>query len=178
MRAYYGDNFRNNQGNLISPAQSTITHNFFTKQSHELRLTSPKDRRVRIVAGLFLQRQTSNPRDEYRIKDLAAAYSVTGQPGVFYLNSQDRVDKDQAAFTELSFDLTRKLTPSGCVISSTRIQVRYSSATTASPLQLRPGPVTGRKPITATSSGTSGENLCNGPPDPATQCALASTSTA
>ena len=111
--SYYGDNFRDDQGNLISPAQSTVTHNFFTKQSHELRLSSPKDRRFRAVAGLFYQRQTGNPRDEYRVKDLAAAYSITGQPGVFYLNSQDRVDKDRAVFTELSFALTSKLSVTG-----------------------------------------------------------------
>jgi outer membrane receptor protein involved in Fe transport len=110
---YYGDNFRDNQGNLISPAQTTVTHNFFTKQSHEMRVSSPKDRRLRMVAGLFYQRQTGNPRDEYRIRDLATAYSITGQPGVFYLNSQDRVDKDQALFTEFSFDLTPRLTATG-----------------------------------------------------------------
>ncbi|MGB8692350.1 MAG: TonB-dependent receptor [Steroidobacteraceae bacterium] len=111
----YGDNFRDNQGNLISPAQALVSGNRFTKQSHELRIASPKDRRFRIVAGLFFQRQTGNPRDEYRIQGLATAYSITGQPGVLYLNSQDRVDKDQAAFAELSYDLTPKLTATGGV---------------------------------------------------------------
>ena len=152
--SYYGDNFRDDQGNLISPAQTTVTHNFFTKQSHELRLSSPKDRRLRLVAGLFFQRQTGNPRDEYRIKDLATAYSITGQPGVFYLNSQDRVDKDQAVFTELSFDLTSKLSVTGGIrLFSYRNSVSGFFG------------YTGNGNYNGYFVGTSGENLCSGPPD-------------
>ena len=109
----FGDNFRNDAGQLISPAQTTISNSVFSKQSHELRLSSPKDRPLRVVAGLFFQRQHATPRDEYRVKDLATIYSITGQPGVLYLNSQDRTDKDYAAFTELSYDLTRRLTLTG-----------------------------------------------------------------
>lgn len=151
---YYGDNFRNDQGNLISPAQTTVTHNFFTKQSHELRLSSPKDRRFRVVAGLFFQRQTGNPRDEYRVKDLASAYSITGQPGVFYLNAQDRVDKDQAAFTELSFDLTSKLTLTGGIRLFGYRNSVYGFFGYA-----------GHGYYTGLFGSLSGENLCAGTPD-------------
>ena len=110
---YYGDKFRDDAGELISPAQTTVSRSLFNKQSHEIRVSSPQDARLRAVLGLFYQRQVAYPRDEYRVANLAAQYSVTGQPGVFYLNAQDRVDKDQAVFTELSYDVTDRLTLTG-----------------------------------------------------------------
>ena len=112
---YFGDNFRDKNGNLINPAQTTVSHNLFTKMSHELRISSPQNQRFRYVFGLFLQRQTDEARDEYRVQGLAPQYSITGEPGVLYLNSQSRVDRDTAAFTDLSFDLTSKLTLIGGV---------------------------------------------------------------
>jgi iron complex outermembrane recepter protein len=168
--SYYGDSFRDNQGNLISPAQSTVTHNIYSKQSHELRLNSPKDRRFRFVAGLFFQRQTGEPRDEYRIKDLATAYSVTGQPGVVYLNSQDRLDKDQAAFTELSYDLTPKLTATAGLryfkyTNSVYGFFGYNGVTNFS-YDLGTDATTGQEVFAGYFLGLSGENLCVAAPDP------------
>ena len=109
----WGDNFRNDAGNLINPAQTTISRDRFTKISHEMRISSPADWRLRFVAGLFFARQTDDTRNEYRVKDLATIYSITGQPGVLYLNALNRVDRDRAAFGEVSYDLTDKLTLSG-----------------------------------------------------------------
>jgi outer membrane receptor protein involved in Fe transport len=168
--SYYGDSFRDNQGNLISPAQTTVTHNLYTKQSHELRLSSPKDRRFRFVAGLFFQRQTGEPRDEYRIKDLAAADSITGQPGVIYLNSQDRLDKDQAAFTELSYDLTPKLTATAGLryfkyTNSVYGFFGYNGLTNFS-YDLGPDATTGQEVFAGYFLGASGESLCTTAPDP------------
>jgi iron complex outermembrane recepter protein len=107
---YFGDNFRDNSGTLINPAQVTISRDRYTKQSHELRISSAKERRLRAVAGLFFQRQTIDTRDEYRVQGLADQYSITNQPGLLYLNSQWRVDRDKAAFSELNYDLTDTLT--------------------------------------------------------------------
>ncbi len=168
--SYYGDSFRDNQGNLISPAQSTVTHNLFSKESHELRLTSPKDRRFRFVAGLFLQRQVGHPRDEYRVKNLAAVDSITGQPGVIYLNSQDRLDKDQAAFTELSFDLTRKLTATAGLryfkyTNSVYGFFGYNGLTNFS-YDIGQDADSGQEVFAGYFLGASGEDLCSGTPDP------------
>jgi outer membrane receptor protein involved in Fe transport len=112
---YFGDNFRDADGNLISPAQTTVSHNSFSKVSHELRLSTPQDWRVRGVVGVFLQHQTNDTRDEYRVANLAPEYSVAGEPGVLYLNSQSRVDRDSALFTDLAFDIAPKLTLTGGV---------------------------------------------------------------
>jgi iron complex outermembrane recepter protein len=116
-----GNYFRDNAGNLVNPAQITVSRNDFTKQSHEFRISSPKEWRLRFVAGLFLQRQGNDTRDEYRVQNLSDAAntqpgnvgSLDGQPGVLYLNSQTRTDRDSALFTDLSFDLTKQLTLTG-----------------------------------------------------------------
>lgn len=168
--SYYGDNFRDANGNLISPAQSTVTHNLFSKVSHELRLSSPKDRRFRFVAGLFLQRQVGHPRDEYRVQDLAPADSVTGLPGVIYLNSQDRLDKDSAAFTELSFDLTPRLTATAGLryfkyTNSVYGFFGYNGLTNFS-YDLGQDAGSGQEVYAGYFLGASGEDLCTGAPDP------------
>ncbi len=123
--AKYGSGaaFTDNAGNLITPAQTTVSRDDFYKQSHELRITSPKEWRLRFVAGAFLQRQRNDTRDEYRVQNLADAASITpgsglaasldGQPGVLYLNSQTRTDRDSALFTDMSFDVTKKLVLTG-----------------------------------------------------------------
>ncbi|MFI4869713.1 MAG: TonB-dependent receptor [Steroidobacterales bacterium] len=107
---YYGDHYRDDAGNLIAPAVDVLSSYRYEKVSHELRVSSPQDWRLRFVAGLFLQHQLDDTRDEFRINDLAASLSVTGYPGLEYLNAMSRVDRDRAAFGELSYDLTRKLT--------------------------------------------------------------------
>lgn len=118
-----GSYFHDAAGNLINPAQTTVSNNYFEKQSHELRISSPKEWRLRFVAGAFLQRQRDDSRDEYRIQNLApsdpalagtgVAESLDGLPGVLYLNSQTRTDRDSALFTDLSFDITSQLTLTG-----------------------------------------------------------------
>ena len=107
---YFGQNFVNEAGNLINPAQIVSQREHFTKQSHELRLASPASDRFRIVAGLFYQRQTNNWVNLYTVPGLAAAQSVTGLPGVNYANIQYRIDRDYAAFAEAAFDVTPQLT--------------------------------------------------------------------
>ena len=110
---YFGDNFRDNAGNLISPAQYTISSNNYRKYSHELRMSTPKDWKVHGVLGLFLQRQYNYARDEYHVDGLADAYSITNLPGVLYLNSQRRTDRDKALFTDWTWDVTDALAVTG-----------------------------------------------------------------
>lgn len=107
---YFGGQFFNNAGRLINPAQITSQREHFTKQSHELRLASPASDRLRLVAGLFYQRQTNDWRNLYTVPGLADAQSVTGRPGVNYANIQFRTDRDYAAFAEVAFDIVPALT--------------------------------------------------------------------
>jgi outer membrane receptor protein involved in Fe transport len=95
-------------GPLTNPTQFVDNHDKYTKMSHELRVSSPSDFRLRGVAGLFYQRQTDAIRAAYEAPDLPAYYAVDGQPDTIYLSQQLRVDRDYAIFSELNFDVTDK----------------------------------------------------------------------
>ena len=107
--AGYGAYWYDNDYNPIVPNQLVIADDSFKKQSHELRLTSPADRRLRLVAGLFYQRQEHNIEQNYIIPGLADFLVVDGTNNVWF-TKQLRVDRDYAAFGELSFDITPQIT--------------------------------------------------------------------
>ena len=102
--------FSDSLGNTINPSQMVIGSDHFKKISQELRIASPAENRLRLVAGLFWQRQSNEIYQDYKVANLAANVSVNGSPGTLWLTKQDRVDRDYAAFGELSYDLTDKLT--------------------------------------------------------------------
>ena len=106
----YGQYFYDDAGTLIPPAQRIHAKDGYTKSSNELRLTSPKDNRWRFVTGLFWQQQGHNIFQNYRVDGLASSLSVTGWPETIWLTAQQRSDQDEAAFGELSFDITPTLT--------------------------------------------------------------------
>ncbi len=77
--AGYGAYFYDNNGDLVNPNQYIISDDSFRRMSHELRVTSPADRPVRLVAGLFYQRQQPLDRAElhhrqYRRRDHRAGH--------------------------------------------------------------------------------------------------------
>jgi outer membrane receptor protein involved in Fe transport len=111
----YGAYIYDSSGALIDPSQYIHGVDRFTKQSHELRFASPADKRARIVAGLFYERQTHAIQQRYIINDLSPAISVPGWPDTIWLTEQQRVDRDYAAFGEASFDITHQLTLTGGV---------------------------------------------------------------
>ena len=110
---FYGTYIYDNGGNLIDPSQTIQGLDRFTKQSHELRISSPTENRFRFVGGLYYERQSHNIHQRYMIDGLADALSVTGSPDTLWLTQQLRVDRDYAAFGEASFDITPKLTLTG-----------------------------------------------------------------
>lgn len=108
--------FPTTSGGFLDPTQFNSSTNKYTKQSHELRISSPASDRLRIVAGLFYQRQTDRIRDDYFVSGLAATGSSQAIPKAgddIFLNSLFRVDRDYAAFGEASFDLLPNLTLAG-----------------------------------------------------------------
>ena len=117
----YGSYVQNNAGNLIDPTQFIHGKDGYTMQSHEVRITSPQDWRVRFVAGLFYERNEHEIEQDYLINNLADSaavppqppLSVTGWPDTWWLTEQVRVDKDYAAFTEVTFDITPQLSFTG-----------------------------------------------------------------
>ena len=108
--AGYGAYFYDNAGALVNPNQYIESDDSFTKMSHELRFTSPSDKRVRLVGGLFYQRQTHNIGQNYIIDNIADAITVPGTESNIWLTKQLRVDRDYAVFGEVTVDITPQLT--------------------------------------------------------------------
>ena len=102
--------FWNDNGDTIDPRQYIIGKDDFTKLSHEFRLSSPAEDRLRFVAGAFYQRQTHHIFQDYKIPDLATDLSVEGHPGTLWLTKQNRIDRDTALFGEVSFDFVPTVT--------------------------------------------------------------------
>lgn len=100
-------------GNNVNPTQYIQSKDYFTKQSHELRLSSPAENRFRVVGGLFYERQTHNIQQRYKIDGIGTAIEVPGWPDTIWLTKQLRVDRDYAAFGEGAFDVTDRLTLTG-----------------------------------------------------------------
>ena len=108
--AGYGAYFYDDNGDLINPAQYIQAKDRYRKTSHELRIASPQDNRLRFVAGLFWMDQSHDIQQRYRINGLASDLSVTGWEDTIWLTKQQREDHDEAVFGELSFDFNDKLT--------------------------------------------------------------------
>ncbi len=110
----YGSYWYDDAGNpLADPSQFVNGTDYYKRQSHELRLSSPPDKRFRFVAGLFYQDQEHEIYQNYQINGLADVITVTNWPDTIWLTNQLRKDEDSAVFGELSFDLTDKLTLTG-----------------------------------------------------------------
>jgi iron complex outermembrane recepter protein len=111
--AGYGAYFYDNNNNLVNPNQYIRSDDSFRRLSQELRVTSPADRPVRLVAGLFYQRQQHNIEQNYIIDNIADAITVPGTESNIWLTQQRRVDRDYAIFGELAWDITPQLTLTG-----------------------------------------------------------------
>jgi len=99
-----------NAGRPIDPSQHTRSNSLYTRDSHELRVATPQDRRLRLTGGLFYQSQRHQLQSQYIINGLATAISVSGWPNTQWLTDQQRTDRDYAAFGEVSFDVLPSLT--------------------------------------------------------------------
>ena len=106
----YGTYFVDDGGEMIDPSQYIQAENGFRKTSHELRLASPAEHRLRFVAGVFWQEQVNDIKERYFVDGLATSLEVPGWDDTLWLTKQDRVDRDRALFGEVSFDVTDRLT--------------------------------------------------------------------
>lgn len=118
----YYTNFPDGMGGFLNPTQNANFVDDYSKQTHELRVTSPAEDRLRITAGLFYQRQTDYDQADYSIPGLEAvnAFSpnLTTVPGMgdsIFARRLQRVDVDKAVFGEVSLDITPALTATGGV---------------------------------------------------------------
>jgi iron complex outermembrane receptor protein len=100
----YGSYWYDDLGDPIDPTQYIQGADRYTKESHEFRLSTPSDRPVRVVGGLFFQTQTHGIHQRYMIDGLGSQIEVSGWPDTLWLTEQFRTDKDRAIFGEIAWD--------------------------------------------------------------------------
>jgi iron complex outermembrane receptor protein len=109
----YGAYFTDNNGDPVNPNQYIQGIDRYKRSFAEIRIASPADARIRFIGGLFWQRQSHNIEQNYIIDGIGDAITVTGTDSNIWLTKQLRIDRDYAAFGEISFDITDKLTLTG-----------------------------------------------------------------
>ncbi|MBA4163240.1 MAG: TonB-dependent receptor [Erythrobacter sp.] len=109
----YGAYFYDNNYELVSPNQFINGGDRYRRNFGEIRISSPQDAPVRFIGGVFAQRQRHEIEQNYIIANLTDLFTVTGTDSNIWLTKQDRTDRDYAAFGEVSFDVTDKLTLTG-----------------------------------------------------------------
>ena len=106
----YGSSWVDDNGDPINPSQYIQGKDNYEKFSHEVRVSSPSENRLRFTAGLFYQKNEHRIEQRYLIAGLGDQISVTGWPDTIWLTQQMREDEDSAAFGEIYYDITDKLT--------------------------------------------------------------------
>ena len=109
----YGAYWYDNAGNPVDPSQYIQGIDRYKRSFAEFRVASPQDASLRFIGGLFWQKQTHNIEQNYIIDNIADVITVPGTASNIWLTKQLRTDRDYAAFGELSFDVTDKLTLTG-----------------------------------------------------------------
>ncbi len=121
--AAYGTDYYNSfigaNGKNLDPSQIVHTHDNYTKQSHELRVSTPGGSAFKLTAGMFYQRQTDQIFADYRVPGLSGVVPPSGsffQTAVpkctddVFCSRIYRVDRDYATFVDASYDLLSNLT--------------------------------------------------------------------
>lgn len=108
-----GSAFYDNLGDLISPNQYIQAHSRFRRLFGELRISSPQENRWHFIGGVFAQRQTHNIFENYIVDNLTDVFVVPSTESNIWLTKQKRIDRDYAAFGELSFDITDRFSITG-----------------------------------------------------------------
>lgn len=106
----YGSYFTDNAFNPINPAQQVEGRDHYDRSTYEARIASPAENRFRFIAGLFYQHSEHEIHQRYVIEGFNDAHEITGWEDTIWLTQQLRVDEETAAFGELSFDITDRLT--------------------------------------------------------------------
>ena len=109
----YGVYFYDNNYDLVSPNQYIEGGDKYRRAFGEFRISSPQDAPIRFIGGVFAQRQRHEITQNYIVDDIADFIKVPGTVSDIWLTRQTRIDRDSAAFGEISFDVTDKLTFTG-----------------------------------------------------------------
>lgn len=95
--------------------QHTEFDEFYKRQSHEFRVSTPSDYKLRAIGGLFYQKQKHDFDLQWVVPDSDPGSSVIENGDTVWQTKQVRDDRDWAAFGEIEYDVTDKLTILGGV---------------------------------------------------------------
>jgi iron complex outermembrane receptor protein len=112
------------KGNPIMPQELVVTKGYFQKWSNEVRLSTPQDQPVHAIAGVFVQRQLHDIWEQYVMPGYgftnpygspnsptpnpdgySQALSIPTIANSIWLTDEQRVDRDQAAFTQVTWNI-------------------------------------------------------------------------
>lgn len=102
-------------GDCADPSQYVTGDENFNRWSHELRLQSGQDQKVRWIVGLFYQRQEHRFDLRWVIPTLDESLSVVPNSTVVWQTDQDRIDRDKAVFGQVYVDVGDSVTLTGGV---------------------------------------------------------------
>lgn len=110
----YYTNFPDGNGGFLDPTQRYHNEQRLTKQSHEFRISSDRDKPLSFIAGLFYQRQSNKNLADYFVPGLAAtgAGFLTMGDDIFTTDTRI-IARDYAAFGEVYYKITPDLTLTG-----------------------------------------------------------------
>ena len=112
-----------NDGKPVMPQELVVSKGYFQKWSNELRLSTPQQYAVKGTVGVFIQRQLHDIYEQYVMPGygftnpygggnpdgLADALSIPTLGNTVWLTNEQRVDRDQAAFAQVTWDMTSQL---------------------------------------------------------------------
>jgi iron complex outermembrane receptor protein len=119
-------------GKPIMGQQLVVTKGYFQKWSNEIRLSTPRDLPVHATVGVFAQRQLHDIWEQYTMpgfgftnpygivnsptpnpNGLDPALSVPGTANTIWLTDEQRVDRDKAAFAQVTWDINSQWSVTG-----------------------------------------------------------------
>ena len=84
----------------------------YERETHEFRITTPADQRLRLIAGIFYQRSQQDYTLDYQIPTIKPGMAIA-DPDTYFLTDQSREDTERAIFGELTYDITDTLSVTG-----------------------------------------------------------------
>lgn len=109
-------NFPGSTADRVWPGARYGNNDNYDRKTHELRISSPEDKRVRGMLGFFMMDSLHNFEQKWKVDGLSSTMEMNYVEGtnaafndIVYLNNMDRKDTDRAVFGQLAFDITDDL---------------------------------------------------------------------
>ena len=132
-RAYgSGAYWTDHAGKPIMPQELVVTKGYFQKWSHEVRLSTPQQLPVHATVGLFIERQQHRIWEQYVMPGygftnpygtlnsatpnpdgFSQALSIPTLANTIWLTDETRIDRDQAAFAQATWDINSQWSLNG-----------------------------------------------------------------